>query len=249
LLNWGEQIISLRSVLRRFSLAYKLNMGFWNTEDFGIMMHRHYKIPPQFGFDPNGIHTAVGLVTTASNFPMNFVRNTPLTWVLPMYLGYRGSTNNAWNYGSKELLPDLKVDRETTSLVASDYYLHTGLATRGSYSQCAAFFNTAYSDITSGSSGCSLVNQNTQTGLVVQYPYMTKYRFTYCHPNTFVLGDSNTSTADNELLSYTLKNCKNFSDNMYNTLDRYVSIGSDFNCYFFLNAPTYFVYASTPTAV
>lgn len=240
LVNFGEKISSLRQVLRRTSLVSVSTTPTDATKDYWIVQKSFTRIPPFYGYDTaGGIHTAKGLVTPANTYKFNFVNNHPLNWVLPAFVGYRGSTNWTFNVVGPNPVPHAKVTRTNLgsynqSVSAVDGYTGYSFA-KGSPSADAYGF---LKSVDAGAAGMALTSQFTNAGLAVQCPMYTNYKFCGTSPaQATVPTTSDNEYADMFSLEVVLNN-KVGPTNAGAAIWSYCGIGVDFNPLFFLNVPT-----------
>jgi hypothetical protein len=244
LINFGETVKSLRQLLRRHSLVGATTPGADSTHLFYLWRRQFSKIPPMYGFDTSGINTAKGLVVSGSTFPFNYTQVTPLTWILPAFVAYRGSTNWVYNVtGNAAPVEHIRVLRYNIGEAASET---VSAGSGGSTSSNASYyFNNFYT----GATGQALTNQRTNAGLSVATPMYTPYRFQSTTPTNY----TNPVAADGSIRDmFTLEAM--FSgvgspNPTTATIWTYNAIGTDFGMHFFLNVPTFWIYSGVPTPV
>jgi len=214
-----------------------------------IAKFRFGKLPPYGGFDPNGIHTATALVGVGTK-SYNFVDQLPVHWILPAFVGYRGS--GVWTFnalsGGNVPLNSIRVNRTPgTPMVMSEGYQTSSAITRS----IAASYMVQNTLATAG--GCALTNQQTNAGLSVLCPNYNNYRFNSTAPgNTTVAPNTGVSAydgSDYDCFNYevTLAGSQYFSAGM--AIEKYWHAGPDFNPVFFLNVPTRYVQVGYPVAI
>lgn len=242
LLNFGERISSLRQLLRRTTLVSTSTFATDTTHDWVLLQKQFSKIPGMFGYDPYGINSAKGIVTPASNFGFNYSQAHPLTWILPAFVAYRGSTHWTFNVDAPAPVGHVRVFRYNA--LGGNAIETTVTGTKGTRSADAKFY---CDNSEGGASGQALTHQQTTAGLSVSCPNYTNYRFQSTTPAYY----TNPIVADGSLLDqFRLEVNANGVTGVTSqgiTLWSYASIGTDFGMYFFLNVPTYWSYSS-PTA-
>jgi len=249
LMNFGEHILSLRQVLRRHSLS-RVAVIPVPANDVALWKQNMTRFPLQPGFDVNGCYdSAKGLVVTGSNFGYNFVFFTPLAWVMPAFVGVRGSTSWAFNVDNTSAVAQFRIMRQAGQNVTAYGVSTYSAAYTDSSTFSAGMINNSYS----GAAGMSITNQNTQSGIAVELPMYNNYRFqstallAMSNPYQFGLtGALDDSTYDSHRLEVSI-NTHNVANNGVARMWQYVSIGTDFNLHFFLNVPTMFIYSAVPT--
>lgn len=238
LVNQGENITSIRQLLRRMTLS-SVSTPVTATGNAIVLYQKFFaKIPPYFGYDIGaGINSAKGLVATGSNFKFNFTKVTPLNWICPAFVGYRGSVNWTFNMdNSGSGLGHARVSRQNLgsvpfSTVAQETFQS---AAAGTSSANAAFYNQYTQD---GAAGTALTNQLTNAGLSIQCPMYNNYNFASVSPN-FATAPvaSDGGLYDMYMLELGFNNASGLIANT-TRLWSYVGIGTDFDPVFFLNVP------------
>lgn len=239
LVNFGEKILSLRQVMRRMTLVGVTTPPVTTGQDFYLVQKYFSRIPPYYGYDPNGIHTAKGVVTPANTYKFNFTFMNTMNWVMPAFIGYRGSTNWSFNVDSSAPVSHVRSVRINQNAVpntplAIDAFVAS--STTGTASQNTKFF---YNSVDSGGGGSALTSQRTNAGLNVQCPMYSRFKFMSTSPTRstdYNLADGNLDAFVTEvLLNNTAVGPKSGDTRIWS----YVGIGTDFNVLYFLNVPTY----------
>jgi hypothetical protein len=244
LINFGESVKSLRQLLRRSTLVSVSTPAVNTTSDVVIWRKTYSKIPGMYGFDPAGINTATGLIIPAT-FPFNYSIVNPLTWVMPAFVAYRGSTHWTFNVTSGSIpVEHMRVTRDNRASLPMGESLLT--FNRGTTSVNAR----NYFQLSSGSTGSALVNSRTCTGVNVAAPNYSPYRFQSTAPKYYTAP----TLDDGAGLDLFQLECA-FSGTGATALPgtaavwAYNSIGTDFGLHFFLNVPTLYAYFQVPTPV
>lgn len=247
LINMGEQILSLRQILRRTSLSRGMTFGTDTSSRMAIMQTTYSPQPLYRGYDPNGINTAVGTLAPGSNFPYNFVMVTPYNWIAPCFSGYRGSINWHINYDNRAFSDHIRTIRYPYTQTTGDYNNTTTLAVAGTNSTSARFYVVA---LNAGATGSSLSNQKTQAGHSINFPQYSAFRYLTTAPQYVTLGVSGDgSNLERVRTEFSVKPSYNTDTVMTSsTVELYSNIGPDFNLVFFVNTPT-IVYLADPAAV
>lgn len=243
LVNFGESVKSLRQLMRRTSLVGVTTFTTDTTNDHVINRKRFLKIPPGYGYDPSGLHSAKGLVVPASNFPFNYVNQTPLNWIMPAFIGYRGSTIWTFNASNSGASSHVRVIRSNQSgAVASENVL---AAAKGTVSGDARFYKV-FTD--SGAAGQAVTSQWTNAGLSVLCPNYGRYRFQSTALSRATSPGSGDDAAVDEYLLEVATDGISGPTNKGLKVWSYNSIGTDFGLYFFLNVPTLWIYSIVPAS-
>lgn len=242
-INYGEVIKSLRVLLRRANYIYTL--GEIDVSLNNAIIRSYFgKLPPTNGYDPNGLHSANKLVG-AGSAPFNYVKRTPLSVILPCFIGYRGSGVWTFNSASNDSLKSISVTRTPdTNLVAGDGVTTFAAPTNHSVIPQRGLL---YNYDTAG--GVALTNQLTQSGLSVLCPNYNEYKFnsTRVGSNTKppTSGTSFDGAAnDGYVLTIPIKSSANVINT---TIDKFWHAGADFQPLFFINVPTLYRITSIPT--
>jgi len=241
LINFGEKIFSLRQILRRYNLTSVRMYPSIATNVWQVGYHNHSAIPIQPGYDPAGQYSAKGLIATATDFPYNYVTQNPLTYISSAFIGYRGSvfyvvTNNSNGTGSTA--SNMRVVR-LSSVANPGYGVVTTLGTN--LNTTAKWFT--YDNFSNESAGGqAMVQSNNTNGLNYSCPMYSRYKFLSLDkisPTSTTWNDD-----DRELFQFTTTIPA--SSSIKTIVYEHVAIGTDFNCHFFINVPTFYVYSAIP---
>ncbi len=245
LLNFGEQIVSIRQILRRFQWYRTSIIQLYNGNGAKAKVYKMYKIPPFYGYDSTGWDSAKGIIATASNFSFNQCGQTYLHWILPAYIGQRGSINYTviydTPYSSKSFvsrLPNTAVGSVSiTDVITSNG--SDGIVTVGN--KVSTFLGAA-------SSGMSGTSCYTQASLNWQMPNYSQYKFNVTSPSNYSATISQDDTSRQaQLICNGAARVSFTSPAVYSAMDMFIGAGTDFMPVFFLNVPTVFRYSSEPT--
>lgn len=246
LINFGEATPSLRQLLRRSTLSCVKTKEADGGSFVYSMWYNFSRIPVSFGYDVAGMDAAKGIITTANTYAFNWNHFHPLAYILPAFIGTRGSVIWTFNADAANPIASIAVQRNPQALLT--YGVGVIGWSKDTPSKDAAHFVISTKD---GSSGMGLTNQLTQAGLSVSLPNMSNYRF----QNTAPSNSTNPRTIDGSSLdmahmSIQLNCVANQATKPADLkLYCYAGIGTDFNAHFFLNVPTLWKYMSTPFAV
>lgn len=248
LVNHGEQVVSLRQLLRRYNFyrGSLLTPNLSSTQ-IKVLTELFYRFPLSPGYDPTGINTAVGLIS-ALPAPFNYVTNTYLTWLSAAFLGTRGSINYTLNVDALNPIKTMNIARQTITKLPA-FVSAVSTLTVGSNSANASFL-VYTAGLTFSGAGTALNNQLTNSTLSVQLPMYSAYKFNTTTPSnaSATVSQDDTSTQN---FRFTLISDKNVSaaTGQASAINWYVAAGTDFGLHFFLNVPTIFIYATLPTPV
>lgn len=239
LINYGESITSIRTLLRRSTLTdivplEQISAG--NNSAYVIinLLMNKFPIPP--GFNPNVNTRASTSIFTSE--PYAFTHMTPFNWMQSCYIGCRGALQWRFNVNANGASPIESVrlvrsleQMNNTPLTSADS--GNGLNENEYYS----FFQT---HTTSGCSGISLTNQRTQAALSTELNQFNQNRFVSCSNFNTTLGlAEDNSDRETYILQMFFAN-QGRNDIAGTLIERYANIGTDFNFFFYLNAPITF---------
>lgn len=246
LVNFGERIVSFRQLLRRSTFTQAVPLPIIaNTNTYSVFRHVMTPNPLYYGYDTSGVNSAKGLVTPATDYPFNFVKNTPYNWLSRMFLGQRGAMIYNYNLdtsGYTNPISSFKVTRNLTAKISSDWSAPISVGS----SSADTYVKFLLENNIGGVSGISLTNQLTQTGLAVSLPDYNRYKFRFVDPTITTNGGIyDDSDVNNYFVTAALKpSATNSTANLI--LDKYVSIGTDFTFLFWICCPTW-QYCPLPT--
>lgn len=257
LINFGESVRSLRPLFRRSNFTQSLNA---TTTGTGLQqfIYKFHKMPPYSGFDPNGESTATAIVGTGTK-KYNYVQVSPLQWVAPAFVAYRGST--IWHFNTNALTDDAGFDDISVTRIPQYPGNNTQTISSSTLSATSASTNrSAYFQARSATAGGTTVtNQRTQSGISVSVPNYSNYLFQSTNPGNSTNPTGTTTSAAYDGSYYDVYSFNLLTQSGTNALtstatstlkvDAYMGIGTDFNLYFFLNAPCVYKQTSWPTPV
>nr|URG14945.1 MAG: capsid protein [Picornaviridae sp.] len=239
--NFGEAVGSLRVLFRRTNLSLVSSHVSTITNSFALFAENFFRIPLYYGYDPAGLHSAIGLNVPGSHFPYNFVNNTPLSWIAPSFVGTRGGINWTFNVVDQLSLRSIRVIRRNDVTVNNAANVTSSQAQSTESTASSFFFQKAAP--TAG--GVSLTSQATQSGISVICPNYTRYRMQTTNPkNSSAPQAADDSNYDCFQLESQVPNEATTSSPY--CVWRYFSVAPDFNLYFYLNAPSMYLYGSVP---
>jgi len=247
LVHMGEKVTSIRQLLRRSSLSRIHLTGADTTSRFFTTISRMSRYPLPYGFDPNGINTAIGLTSGVSE-AFNYSSNNPFTHMQNCYVGMRGSMIWHFNTSGATPLGTTTVTRSSTDTLSAGAYRNSD-ATSVGLTTNEGVRDLLFNAHGPGSAGVSLVNQITQTGLSVLAPMYSQYRFLGTDPAKITIG-STVDGSKTDSITYKASYQATDGQNPFNSaVFQYSSIGTDFSFIFFLNVPTLYYYSSVPLGV
>lgn len=249
-LNFGECVSSLRSVAHRMSL-YDVSAPGPNTASRFLLARKSYsRLPPMYGYDPNGRSTATKVLAGVGTAPFNFTPTHPMTYIAMMYGAFRGSTNYTASPAT-DLYPyigDVRVQRHTLGTYNTARRSHwvTTLNSGFGASVGAEWMNNCLA-LTGGGT-----MTNTQSGGPISWnaPHMGPTNFNFCDPTYLNVGNPTDQT---DLECTTLEilmhqaTANTVSDQL--TITTYAGSGVDWHCVWLLACPTLDYYVTRPAGV
>lgn len=241
LINFGECIPSLRPLMRRMMLNSTITPVFLSN---GVVLNRWTttRFPLEYGYDPHGFSWAQTATGSDSYVPFNYSYGHFFNYIASAYVGVKGSFNWTYNLENTEPNAHLRVIRlpEATLSASAMGSVGTPLTSRSTVD------NFIYKYSFGGSAGSSLTSQYTNSGLNVQVPMYTNYRFqTTCPANiTAPTSTDGGNTCAHAVEYVTTDVTPNVNANA--RLWTYCGAGTDMNLYFFLNVPSMFIYSAVP---
>jgi hypothetical protein len=210
-----------------------------------VIRFNHTKFPPPNGYDPNGDFAALGL-TSGVSAPYSYERMIPFSWSCSAFVGMRGGMiwhYNVVNFNNFQHCDSLSVYRIEVARGPLIQYFNRPLAGLNANNMQSFLQDSTLV----GVSGVSVTNQLTQSGLSTGMPHYYPYRFVSANPIYYNKGYSVDETAFKSY-SVEIQQVSAGTEAKSGLLNRYVSIGTDFNVFFFfLNVPTVYIYNYSPT--
>lgn len=245
--HFGENIRSFRQLLRRYnyhSTDWFQHPTTTTTAKLSRSFKHFYKLPTTPGPDANGPNVAAKLFGGAP-IKYNFCQMTTLAWLANGYVAYRGSVNWSHNLITDDLpVSELMVRRNIgNNFPTSSSTVNTDETYDSSIPRAMLDYEGSFS------SGMAVTNCHTQTGLNVQCPMYSAYKFQYTTPsnaNRGIVEDG--SWLDQFTLRFCVKVPKNTSQTKSTFVNNYVGIGTDFSLHMFVNVPTVYFVSILPAA-
>lgn len=235
---FGEQVVSMRTLLHRMcklSQETTTSTGVANTVEIAKKVVARLPMTP--GYLDVGYYSANKIYGTGT-YGYNFVEFTPIAYLAPAYIGYRGSVNYSFNVTGAKAINSIKTYRNQ-DVLASFGTTGTVVTSTSQYARARL--------TSSGARGLALTNQLTQSGVNVVLPMFSNSKFLSTQANA---GNApgNYGT-DVDMLTIETDFPYPTSANTSICVDTYVGAGPDFSLCFYLNVPSLYTYNSQPTAV
>nr|ULF99965.1 MAG: hypothetical protein 1 [Marnaviridae sp.] len=253
--NYGEKISSFRQLLHRQSKSCTQVIP--RTADWaGTMLYAYFpfqRTPKPYGYTPNGSEVANGTLVPGSTFPFNYVRVHPISWLQTCFVGTKGSTNwtfNVINNNGKTTVPIMSASVCRTVEQGNNKPNYTAILGTLGTNTLMREHNLMGSRERQGAQGMALTNQWTQSGLSVNLPYYSRFKFQINNNYwSYSTTDDKFDDQYKDWYELTIKRGIDVNTTDANILiDTYVGTGPDFDFVFFVNCP-YFINLTAPTAL
>jgi hypothetical protein len=245
----GEKISSMRALMRRRAFYTSLIGPNTSTTTAAVWTPFLSRKPVFAGYDlANTTTTAISTVAVGS-FGYNYVNELVSNMFAPCFVGERGSYNYDFNYttNAKSGADNLSFSRSYHTY-PTYYEGSVAFTSSGTSQNKQSTILDSLSNI--GKNGSALTNQKTQSGLSIQVPFYSRYRFTNTNPIHRRMGlPYDDSDFDNIIGTLNQPNIindvtKNF---VTNSFEVYCGIGTDFQLLYFVNVPSVWYYFNRPT--
>lgn len=252
LVNYGENIVSMRQLLSRSTFSQRYYPVADSAFDFvgtsAAWVTTSLK-PCPFGADESAHLYSESVVTPETNVRFTFSSMHPINWIAACFVAVRGSTQILLELGDPaNNSMSFYVERGDFVRVANQNYLEgarNGYLTAGAVDQQTSV-ETAYEYRITGQTGMARANRATGNILHVEAESRTRHLFTNTRQEDWLLGDSKDGSDSDYLKVYVDFNAELAMDLIH--IDKYVNIGPDFNLHFFLNTPVLYTTAGYPNA-
>jgi hypothetical protein len=252
-LNFGECVKSLRTLLHRMSLYDTTAVGGNSATRFVTHNKSYSRLPPSFGYDPNGKSIANKILNTPGTAAFNYTPTHPIVWVAEMYGAMRGGVNYVVNM-SQDLNPyigDVRVQRITdTTFPAWRRGVNVSTMNTGATGSESARYLLSLGTMSAATAGAAFTNTQTNGSLSWNMPHMLSTNFTYPDTTYSIAGNAaDESDLECSLLQVNFKQTAaalTVTDTA--TYTTYAGSGPDFHCVWWLCCPTVDYYVTLPTS-
>lgn len=239
LVHMGETVPTLRTLLHRtsrYSCIVGSQRAIANSQIRVMNMLPRDPLYP--GFDPNGIHEAVGILTP-SDFKYNFVDWSPMTWFSLCFVGHRGSVDYYVRPINNGVDVHVSIERIRTGDAP---FLNTEELTVNPYS-APRYTARQYN----GTNGLAVTQATVNPTCSASLPMYSQYKFMNNNPFLRTLGTS-LDGSNEDKFEIEATNVGGSTTDPLITCEVYVKAGADFSFIFFRNAPVLRYYSSFPAA-
>nr|ULG00026.1 MAG: hypothetical protein 2 [Marnaviridae sp.] len=237
LVNFGESVHSLRTLLRRQNLLDVIVVPAATANTVGVYRIEQTRFPAYYGFDPNGWNQAKGINVPATTFNFNFVNVTPWHLIANCFLSQRGSMNWVFNPSKASLGIVSRVTRYNLTFPGYNNGYVAGTNTSTNIMECNYWRNSRPTN-----AGSSLTHTHTTSGHAIVAPSYSPFKFQSTTPGLMTSpGSSSSATYDGSVydtlaIEYPYDANNNSLTGV--TIERYFGIGADYTLHFFMNCPT-----------
>lgn len=248
-LNFGEHVASLRNVLHRMSIYDISTPGDQPTAGVFLYAKSYSRLPPMFGFDPNGLSTAAKQLG-AGSAPFNYTPTHPITYVSMLYGAFRGGVNYTANVAVDlfSSIGDIKIERITDDTNAANRRgrILSTQAITVTNSNVARYLNSGFGH---GTAGLAFTNTQTNGAVTWNAPHKSGVNWNYTDPTYAITGNAvdQTDSACTQL-DITFKASSTQSVGRWTSIPTFAGTGVDFTCLWFLCCPTLDYYTNLPVS-
>jgi len=244
LVNFGEKVTTLRSLLYRHSLVRTDQVPPSSNAKQSVTYDFH-KFPLAWGYDPNGVDQAKGIITSGNSFPFNWVHPNFLSWIISAFVGVRGSmvwSVNVTSVSNTGLQMIRVMRRPDISVVNRTVTTHSDVYTSVNQTN---YIKSIF--LRAGTGGSAITNQGTQNGLSFICPQYSMSKFDT--PSVQYRALASTATIadfDSYRLELSMQSSGSSNQNTDTEVHWFCAGGADLTPLFFLNVPVLNAYPSAP---
>jgi hypothetical protein len=244
--HFGERITSLRQLFRRKNLYYVAQcLAGSDANDNAVTINTLTlpRLPVPYGYAPNGGFLSPGIAIPSNQYPANYVANTPLSLIMPCFVGVTGSIVYSINVDSSYPVGSVYATRSHESYTSSAVGFKPKVLSQYITSSYGAVSRLAYRTLPTGAAGRVLTNQYTQAGLSFKVPMYSNRRFLATDQDNI---QSAIKVDGTELDTFTvtlwMKPNGHSAVESSTQAQFYYMAGADFNLLYMRNVPTIYVY-------
>jgi len=248
-MNFGENVASLRTLLRRYCLqdrAIFTQQTNLVNYSYGELVKEFKRMPYIPGYYPTGTYNGLSqgdksITTGAATYSYTWMH--PLPYISSCFVGYRGSVNFTVTPSLQDQSDAISIQRMTRNSIAPNRVL--GLATlsagASTMSQNSKLVNNNGLYQTNGNGGTAMTSIRTNGSIQFALPDLNLFNFAFADYNNYYNGffadgtDNNTACMIMPLMADPSVNSIPWNGVMLTT---HAAAGTDFTCLFFLCIPT-----------
>lgn len=250
---FGEWIVSLRSLLKRYTLLRSFGDNFGTTtSNLTQLEYSHANFPPGPGlnyYDSTTINTNIAGPTA-----FNFMHNTYMHYFRQAFAAYRGSVRYKYlGNVNAAVNPIITATRDTRELPTADRfaYVLTGNFLGGSFSSRSRTFMLEDREHIHSAAGMGLKSVFFNNGVDIELPWYAPVRFLWTFMPYQTSPTSFRYLTETTLARNHHKVCIRAPSGAFGTafsFSQFVAAGEDFSLHYFLGAPVY-GFVGQPAAV
>lgn len=239
LVNFGESVRSLRTLLRRHNFLDVVVLPVAAVNTVGAFRIEQTRFPAYYGYDLNGWHLARGINVTANNYAFNFINVLPWHLIANCFLAQRGSAN--WVFNPSKASQGI-VSRVTRNNMTFGAYTSGYVSTANTSVNISEY--SYWKNTRTTTAGSSLTHTHTTSGHAVVAPSYSPFKFQTTQPAFTTAPQFPSSPAcdgsvfDTLTIEYPFDSATNPLTGV--TVERYFGVGADYTLHFFMNCPTLF---------
>jgi len=238
LVFYGESYGTMRTFLKRYNYSMATaNPATTSPAGLGVWTEERSIFPYYRGYDLSGIH-----VDSLAN-KYNYTKNTTINLLTPLYVGWRGSIRHK----------NVIIGNSTSNLAAvisrspehSTYSNTSVLTNGGTQSQSWIAWQTSQ-NFSGGKQGVQAYQLVSAPGIEIEFPFQSPHRFAFAR--TLELENSFRDNHNQFGMVTKIMGDKGTLAWRESTHVDYVSVGEDFQLFFFLNIPVMEAYSDPTTS-
>jgi len=250
LLNMGESILSLRTLLRRYSLNTVEGFN-KNTTGNDYIVKNYSQVPKPYGYMTDGASLANKIKAASGTSTFNYSSNHPITWISNMYIGRRGSTFLSVNFAG--MLPNhIRATRNPDYSVNNTYSYTKSQTPSNNYAAYrnyfAGFSSGPVAYLSDGATGQCVINGQTQSSINISMPHYSRFSFM---SNELQYANNPNNSDESAYQTCTIEAYippGSVTTTFPIIMESHYAIGTDFSLIFFLNVPQVYNYNTYPTS-
>jgi hypothetical protein len=241
LVNFGEQVCSLRQLLSRSSVSqiFTPQMGLTSSSDLDYMIIRHTKFPVPPGYNTGAYLYSESILTPESNERFCFSQMHPINWVSACYAAQRGAVQVHYSFSGAKIDRCARLSRILGSIDAND-------------DKTIGEFNVGVDDGTTqqisaetlhglrlapGTAGQTITHMGNCPVMSAELTDQHQYMFNVTRQENWLRGTSADDTSE-VVYQFEMDTYAGSDINKTLTATKHMNIAPDFNLHFFVCTPT-----------
>lgn len=243
LVYMGENIVSLRQLMRRITYVSGNSLGYAAANRYLLYTRNRFPMGP--GPNPSAVGLARNLAGTA-NIPYSWEQFHLIPYIGACFIGVRGST--IWSQNLESIASTSQPLRLTTQryFTPTASPTLTGVnvvpATSDTQIQQSTMNRNSFDNRFNCASGGSVTDCSYQPSINILAPHYSKYKLLPSHPRVFANPEWNSNTFYQGYQGL-MSEIQTYASTNY-ILNEYCGIGTDFNFHFFLCIPLMYMYTT-----